>query len=545
VKQVPRPRAPRAPLFDRMIAGVAPGWAASRATSRRVLAQETARAALVASASGWAAARQDRAALRGWNPRPRTADEDTLPKLPDLRARAREQHMNNPLARGAVQTVTTSVVGTGLRLVAQADREALKSEGLDDTAIDAAERQMEREWRLFTAGTGADAHRRLTWTQTEELALASQLVDGDCFAAFVAAPAPGAFDLAVQLVEAGAVSNPRYGANTPTLSDGLEYAADGTPVAIHVAEIPRNGPSVASAWRRMPLRAEDGTPRVLHLIRPDRIGQSRGVPYLAPVLAALKELDTYAEAELRAAVMNACVALIGQSTDGGSPLAAEASAAAGGASAATSGGLVRADIEFEPGMVIEGFAPGEAVEGFGSERPSTGFDPFVQAILRQIGVGLELPFEVLIKHFTASYSAARAALLEAWKFFRVRRAWLAAALHQPTYEMVIANAVLRGRLDLPGWQDPVLRAAWLQAVWMGIAPPQLDPVKEVTAAEKRIALRISTRAREAAELTGEAFEPTAATAAREEDLLRRLKLTEPPHTPDASPDPPPDPDNPP
>jgi capsid protein len=240
------------------------------------------------------------------------------------------------------------------------------------------------------------------------------------------------------------------------------------------------------------------------------------------VLGALKELETYTEAELRAAVMNACIAIMTKTPDGSSPLRTETAATNGQAAPNT---LQRADIDFQPGLVMEGFLPDEQLESFASDRPSTGFDPFVQAILRQIGVALELPFEVLIKHFTASYSAARAALLEAWKFYRGRRAWLADGLHRPTYAVVIENAVHRGRLDLPGFlEDPLLRAAWLGSSWTGHPPGQINPQVEVNAAEKRLQLRISTRARETAELTGEHWETTARTAAKEDALMRELGL---------------------
>ncbi len=521
MKERPRSRPAAPPLLDRALLGIAPGWAASRARARREYAVESARIAMVqATASGWAAARSDRAGLRGYNPRPRTADEDTLHGLADLRGRTREQHMNAPIARGAVQTVVAHVVGTGLRLTAQADRDALAEAGVADAELDAAERAMEREWRLFTAGQTADAHRRLTWPQMEELAFTSQLVNGDVFAALVSPPARGPFDLALQLIEADAVSNPSRQPDRDALADGIEYAA-GVPVAVHVAEIPRMNSQAPRNWRRLPLRAADGSPRVLHLMRPDRIGQSRGVPYLAPVLGALKELETYTEAELRAAVLNACVAIMAQTADGSSPLATEATQP--GADAQP--GLRRADIGFEPGMVLEGFLPGEKLESFGAERPATGFDPFVQAILRQIAVGLELPFEVLIKHFTASYSAARAALLEAWTFYRGRRAWLADALHRPVYAAVIENAVRRGRLVLPGFlEDPILRLAWLGSAWTGPSPGQINPEVEVDAAVKRINATLSTHARETAELTGEHWETTARTLAKERAMRVDLGL---------------------
>jgi len=90
------------------------------------------------------------------------------------------------------------------------------------------------------------------------------------------------------------------------------------------------------------------------------------------------------------------------------------------------------DYKLAPGAILD-LQPNENIEIADPKRPNQAFDPFVQAILRQVGVALELPFEILIKHFTASYSAAQAALVEAWKFFSSRRSWLAIQLCQPVY----------------------------------------------------------------------------------------------------------------
>jgi len=67
--------------------------------------------------------------------------------------------------------------------------------------------------------------------------------------------------------------------------------------------------------------------------------------------------------------------------------------------------------------------------------------------------------EVLIKHFTASYSAARASLLEAWKFYLNRRHWFAAGFCQPIFEAWFAEAVSLGRIPAPGFDMPDLRKA--------------------------------------------------------------------------------------
>ncbi len=50
---------------------------------------------------------------------------------------------------------------------------------------------------------------------------------------------------------------------------------------------------------------ETGRRNILHVIDRERAGQVRGVPVLAPVLEALKQLGRYTEAEINAAVISA------------------------------------------------------------------------------------------------------------------------------------------------------------------------------------------------------------------------------------------------
>lgn len=114
-----------------------------------------------------------------------------------------------------------------------------------------------------------------------------------------------------------------------------------------------------------------------------------------------------------------------------------------------------------------------------------------------MGVALGLPFEVLIKHFTSSYSAARAALLEAWAFFKCRRVWLAGSFCQPIYAGWMEEAVALGRIAAPGFfDDPLKRWAYLASQWVGDGPGAIDPLKEVQAAQTRLAIGITTLSEE-------------------------------------------------
>lgn len=185
---------------------------------------------------------------------------------------------------------------------------------------------------------------------------------------------------------------------------------------------------------------------MLHIMNRERIGQRRGVPLLAPVIEALKQLGRYTDAELVAAVVSGMFTVFiekeSASSDGGfgEIIPEDAQVDAGDDST----------IELAPGAIVD-LNEGEKAHDMNPGRPNTAFDGFVVAICRQIGAALEIPYELLVKNFNASYSASRGALLEAWKMFRMYRTWLANDFCQPVYEEWFAEAVAKGRIPAPAF----------------------------------------------------------------------------------------------
>lgn len=239
---------------------------------------------------------------------------------------------------------------------------------------------------------------------------------------------------------------------------------------------------------------------------------------LAPVIEALKQLSRYSEAELMAAVVSGMFTVFVKSNTPDSPLATAFNPAMQ---------VDKAPNAYEMGNgSIVALDEGEEVQIADPSRPNPNFDPFVIAICRQIGAALEIPYELLVKNFTASYSASRASLLEAWKMFRMRREWLVGNFCQPIYEEWLTEAVLKGRVQAPGFfDDPAIRAAWCGAEWFGDAQGQLDPLKEANAAKVRVDEGFSTREREAAELTGMKYDQVHAVRKREEAMRREDGLS--------------------
>ena len=124
----------------------------------------------------------------------------------------------------------------------------------------------------------------------------------------------------------------------------------------------------------------------------------------------------------------------------------------------------------------------------------------------QVGSALEVPADLLLKEFNSSYSASRAALLEAWKAFRMRRVWLTNDLCKTVYEIWLTEAVALGRIKAPGFlTDPLIRQAYLGSEWIGPSQGQIDPTKEIQAAVMAIENGLSTHEQEAIKLNGSEF----------------------------------------
>jgi len=479
-----------------------------------------ARARMSAAAVGaYIGASTTRRPTMSWQAQKGDADAVVLYDLPNLRERSRDLLRNAPLAAGAVNTVTTNVVGTGLKVKSQIDRDVLK---LTEEAADAWEAQTEREWHLFFDSPECDLARTLRGVDQQELALRQTLENGDVFVLMPNVVRPGSpYGLKLQMIEGDRVCNKDAVTDTPTLAGGVEKDGNGAPVAYHVMNQHPGSALYRTAersWTVVPALSKTGRRNVIHLFKTLRPGQSRGVPYLAPVIEPLKQIDRYTEAEIMAAVVSGMFTVFVKSETGGTSLSPmEPTSEVGGATTDD-------DFKLASGAILN-LAKGEEIQSANPTRPNTGFDPFVMAVLRQVGVALELPFEVLIKHFTASYSAARAALLEAWRFFRTRREWLAANFCQAVYENFMDEAVALGRIKAPGYfADPLLRKAYLGAEWIGPAPGQIDPNKEIDAAEKRVSLGVSTVEKETAELTGGDFERNIPQIKKERRLLREAGL---------------------
>ena len=461
--------------------------------------------------------------LKGWLFGGGSAKEDIQDNLSVLRQRCRDLYMGVPLATGAIKTCRTNVVGQGLTLKSQIDYEFL---GLTEEDGRALEEKIEREFALWADSTACDLERLDNFKELQQLAFLNWLLSGDVLVTLPTTKRPNMpYDLRINLIEADRLSNPA-GTFDPLIVGGVESNNAGEVVAYHIStHHPLSYEYKEMKWARVEAYgAKTGRRNVLHIMSRERIGQRRGVPFLAPVIESLKQLGRYTEAELVAAVISGMFTVFIEKD------AAEDGAAFGETVAQEL--QVDADdensLELGNGAVLD-LNPGEHAKDMNPGRPNTAFDGFVTSICRQIGAALEIPYEVLVKMFNSSYSAARAALQDFWKMVKMYRAWLSQDFCQPIFEEWLAEAVAKGRIAAPGFfTDPMIRKAYSGAEWYGPAQNSLNPVQDADAAAKRVEHGFSTHEREAVEMTGTDFFRNAKKIKQERKAMQEVQGIEEP-----------------
>lgn len=514
-------------ILDKAIAAVNPAAALRREKARWQL---EAMGRFMNSGYDESGASHSKNSMKGWNASSKSPQEDIDRHLHTLRQRSRSLMMSAPIAVSAIKTNRTNIVGVGLRARPTIDRIAL---GISEAEAKAWEDKTQREFELWAKSKHCDSTKVNNFYEMQQIACTSWLMNGDAVALAKYSDSESAFmpyGLRIHMIESDKVCNPYSSGSNVNLQqinpdtgnriyNGVEIDKNGAVVAYHICNTyPQSSLQAEKEWKRVEAFGKrTGFPNVLMIFESERAEQYRGVPYLAPVIESLKQLTRYSEAEIMAAVINGFFTVFITSEKGTSeiPFTGIRDDDSEGADDARNYGL-------GPGM-INILAPGEDIKMADPARPNTNFDAFTTAFAKYIGAALEIPYELLLKQFGASYSASKAALEEAWKAFRMKRAWLVNDFCQPIYEMWLVEAIAKGRIKAPGFYlDAAIREAWCKCTWNGPSQGMLDPLKEINAATKRVELGISTRQRETMEMNGGSFDDNSEQLLREAEIMGEI-----------------------
>lgn len=508
-------------IIDRMVLAVDPSRARQRLRDRATAEMLQGMPPLSALANENAPSGSSSTAARWWRPMARDARSDTLRQLPLQRGQSRELARTSPIAVGAINTNVDRVVGTGLALSAQPHRGVL---GWSVAQALEWKKVVQSEFSLWADSAESDMCQELNFYDQQALVLRGTLESGDLFTLLPdgARTATQPYALRIQLLEADRIGNPLGQLDSATVAGGVRRAPTGAPDAYfiydqHPGGYMPNGTGSIYSGQWVDRLGRSGRRRILHHFRKLRPDMPRGIPYLAPIVDSIKQIARYTEAEIMAAVISAYFTVFIETPAGAG------AAPIFGANDPNAGGIGN-EIGLGAGAVV-GLNPGEKIHDSDPSRPNPNFEPFILAVIKQMGMALGLPYELLVKQFNASYSASKAALLDAWVYFRSVRTWMGRSFCQPVYETWLAEAVAIGRVPAPGFfADPLLRWAYTRAAWPGDSMGSINPKDEVAAYVAAIEARLMTRERAEWELWGTDFNETLDVKEAEQLALKAADL---------------------
>lgn len=244
-----------------------------------------------------------------------------------------------------------------------------------------------------------------------------------------------------------------------------------------------------------------------HIYSPTRLGQRRGIPFIAPVVEMIQAVTQLTESQLNSAVISSYFNVIVSDDDNQIDTFQEAynehdTVTGGGSTINDEGNPVEFEkddfqeheLELASGGVH--YIPGSKKVTIANPNKESGsFEPFFKAIVMQIGAATGIAYEVLMQNFTSSYSASRAAILMSFKKFLQMRATWVNTFKKPLYEEFLIDLATQNVIPVTAKElitNSWKMAAWSSIEWRGPSMGSLNPLDDVQAATQRIALGIST-----------------------------------------------------
>jgi len=334
--------------------------------------------------------------LGDWNPSASSANSEVYFDLARLRNRSRDLLRNNPLAVNGIQSLVTSIVGTGIH----------PQPATGDAALDA---RIAERWNQWASGELDVSHDR-TWASLQALWVRAWLESGSVLVRKrtrrlsdgYAAP------LQLQTLEADFVDLMKTEAlgDSAHITMGVEFDAIGRRVAYWLY---RQHPGETLPMLSVPtydsqrVSADD----VAYLTMIERPGQVHGIPWLTPamdMLYHLRQLDRYKLAKAQTEAAFAAFVVPGDesySSDGDQE----------GAAASVEDADGRTIDRIEPGL-ISILRGGKDVR-FAQPTASADFPQLVQLYQRLVAAGMRITYERLTRDYSGvNYSSYRAGDLE-------------------------------------------------------------------------------------------------------------------------------------
>ncbi|WP_319498070.1 phage portal protein [uncultured Cohaesibacter sp.] len=457
-------------------------------------------------------------------PYPRDVADDVAQAWAPAAARTIEALQNNGWISGGVEAAISTIIGTGLKLNAKPDIEAL---GM--TASEAAKwsRRVEQRYEARCRNKyECDAGGRYTSGQMEAAHLKQFFGTGDGISQFLMIPRAGLeSNTRLRLLPSHWLS--RDTSPWERLHQGVRLDEHGAPVSYKFRIKDNRGTEQDVEYRA---RDRFGRPIINHIFD-GMPGQVRGITVFAPVLKTIRDFDRLTGSTLAASFLHAMFAATIESDY---PTEDVLSAIGG---EVPFGGFLSELGEYHKNVDIKlgdyGRIPhlfaGERLNLQGSKYPNANYEALANFLLREIARCLGCLFEDLTGDYRgATYSSLQNGIAKNWPITLYRRQHIAIPFKQADYEAWLEEDIDAGRTPFPGGIRGFLakRTAACKADWRGPAKPVADELKAARSDEIYYNLGVKTQGRIAAD-RGDDIEDVHEDLQREQESRDRHKLSHP------------------
>lgn len=406
--------------------------------------------------------------MTGWR-RPHTsANSETQPALPFLRAAGRDLVRNSPHANRAVRVLASHIVGTGVR-----PRAAVET--MEEAAGTVVARVTQDQWSRFVEN--CDPSGQIDFFGQQRLMMRATVESGEALRVWFPVNDGGRLFWRCTVLEPDQLDHQKNEVlkSGGRIVQGVEFDRRGYRVAYHIFD---HHPGDMFGWRGVQINSRRVSAEYVdHMFEVLRPGQVRGVSWFAPVATTLRDVDDLAEAEVVRKKLEACIGMVVHSSADitESPVFNGAKDDSGAVLKDAGNNILE---RMQPGMIVNA-PPGWEVS-FNAPPASVGLVDHMKERLHAIAAGVGVTYmQMTGDTSTANYSSMREGRIE---FHRLVDTWQADLMVQqtgrPAWRRVMQAAQINGELT----SGVLPRSRW-------IAPkrPWVDPSKDVKAAIAAIA----------------------------------------------------------
>ena len=385
-----------------------------------------------------------------------------------LRQHVRYMEFQTGFVRGPISRIVNNVVGSGFQFQSR-----VRSSGkltISDASADRLNSSIESGFAAWCKQ--ADIRMMHQFWVMCRLVEGSLIRDGEVLVIGRKSARPGRMiPYCQQVCEIDRLRTPPGEISNPRVRNGIRYDAEGVPEAYYILKN-HPGDSLGIGFRaddyeEIPAFFDNGTRKVLYLYNPIRPEQLRGFSMFGPALKDFQDLDRYREAEIMAALEDACLTGFVKS---------DPSMAFRDGYAPDTDSFGNRIHEFAPNQ-WHYLNPGEDVTIHSPKRPNDAFKDLTEQLMMGPANALDIPPEVLSQNWHGlNYSNARTILLQLYMVCRIRQKYLIDYYCDPTYDVVLSDMVALGHVRMNDWyakKEEYSAHQWVCGGW-----PWIDPQKE-------------------------------------------------------------------